>query len=56
MEHTYRDSFNIGSIEAPCGVASVLNIQSNLSISNSKNINGGGYIGSPSDDYPVRAE
>jgi len=56
MEHIYRDSFDLGGIEAPCGASSVLNIQSNLSISNSKNINGGGYIGSANDDDLVSAE
>lgn len=48
-DYIYRDTFDLASsVQAPCGVASVLNIQSELRTSNSNNAKGSGYIATDS--------
>uniref|UniRef100_A0A8H7Y402 Uncharacterized protein n=1 Tax=Psilocybe cubensis TaxID=181762 RepID=A0A8H7Y402_PSICU len=43
--YTYRDAFSlVFTVMSPYGVLSVLNIQSYLRVSNSKNTKGSGYI------------
>lgn len=48
-DYTYRDAFDlVSTVTSPCGVSSVLNIQSDLRVSNSKNTKGSGYIATDS--------
>ena len=48
-DYTYRDTFDLATtVLSPCGVASVLNIQSDIRVSNSKNTKGSGYIATDS--------
>ncbi|PPQ87793.1 hypothetical protein CVT25_008837 [Psilocybe cyanescens] len=50
-DYTYRDAFDlVSTVTSPCGVSSVLNIQSDLRVSNSKNTKGSGYIATDSID------
>ncbi|KDR84683.1 hypothetical protein GALMADRAFT_133925 [Galerina marginata CBS 339.88] len=50
-DYTYRDTFDlVSTVLAPCGVSSVLNIQSDLRVSNAKNTKGSGYIATDSVD------
>ncbi|KAF8153448.1 hypothetical protein B0H34DRAFT_106052 [Crassisporium funariophilum] len=50
-DYTYRDSFDlVSTVMSPCGVASVLNIQSDLRTNNAKNTAGSGYIATDSID------
>jgi hypothetical protein len=49
LDYTYRDQFDLTStVLAPCGADTVLNIQSSLQISNSKNTKGSGFIATDS--------
>ncbi|KDR66015.1 hypothetical protein GALMADRAFT_81276, partial [Galerina marginata CBS 339.88] len=48
-DYTYRDTFDlVTTVLAPCGVSSVLNIQSDLCVSNAKNTKRNGYIATDS--------
>ena len=48
-EYTYRDEFDLVSTnQAPCGVSTVLNINSDVRVSNSQNTKGQGYIATDS--------
>ncbi|PVF97094.1 hypothetical protein CPB86DRAFT_815812 [Serendipita vermifera] len=50
-DYTYRDQFDLTStVLAPCGANTVLNIQSSLQVSNSKNTKGSGFIANDSLD------
>ncbi|TFK72640.1 secreted protein [Pluteus cervinus] len=50
-DYTYRDAFDLYSTNlAPCGKDTVLNIQSDVRVSNSKNTQGSGYIATDSVD------
>jgi len=50
-DYTFRDSFNVTSTNmSPCGVSTVLNINSALQVSNSANSQGSGYIADDSID------
>ncbi|KAH6905785.1 hypothetical protein BKA70DRAFT_458806 [Coprinopsis sp. MPI-PUGE-AT-0042] len=50
-DYTYRDLFDLTStVQAPCGISTVLNIQSDLRVSNTKNTKGSGYIATDSID------
>ncbi|TFK28361.1 hypothetical protein FA15DRAFT_753498 [Coprinopsis marcescibilis] len=50
-DYTYRDSFDlVSTVLAPCGAATVLNVQSELRVSNSANTKGAGYIANDSID------
>ncbi|KAG2019590.1 hypothetical protein CC2G_005015 [Coprinopsis cinerea AmutBmut pab1-1] len=45
-EYTYHDVFDLAVINnSPCGGETVLNVQSELRVSNSQNVRGGGCIG-----------
>lgn len=49
--YTYRDTFDLTStVQAPCGQSTVLNINSDLRVSNSANPKGQGYIATDSID------
>ncbi|KAF9531274.1 secreted protein [Crepidotus variabilis] len=49
--YTYRDTFDLASTNlAPCGVNSVLNINSDIRVSNANNKAGSGYIATDSID------
>ena len=48
-DYTYRDEFDlVSTVTSPCGVSSVMNIQSDLRTSNSANPKGAGYIATDS--------
>lgn len=48
-DYTYRDAFDLVSTNlSPCGQDTVLNIQSDVRVSNSKNTKGSGYIATDS--------
>jgi len=48
-DYTYRDSFDlVATVTAPCGATTVLNVQSDLRVSNSANTKGSGYIATDS--------
>ncbi|KAH6905786.1 secreted protein [Coprinopsis sp. MPI-PUGE-AT-0042] len=50
-DYTYRDSFDlVSTVLSPCGISTVLNVQSELRVSNSANTKGSGYIASDSID------
>ncbi|KAF9474913.1 hypothetical protein BDN70DRAFT_884344 [Pholiota conissans] len=50
-DYTYRDEFDlVSTVTSPCGVSSVMNIQSDLRTSNSANPKGAGYIATDSID------
>ncbi|TFK60247.1 hypothetical protein BDN72DRAFT_883694, partial [Pluteus cervinus] len=50
-DYTYRDAFDLVSTNlSPCGQDTVLNIQSDVRVSNSKNTAGSGYIATDSID------
>ncbi|KAF5327454.1 hypothetical protein D9619_004222 [Psilocybe cf. subviscida] len=50
-DYTYRDTFDlVSTVISPCGASAVLNIQSDLRTSNSKNTKGSGYIATDSID------
>ncbi|KAF8955088.1 hypothetical protein BDZ97DRAFT_2081170 [Flammula alnicola] len=50
-DYTYRDSFDlVSTVESPCGITSVLNVQSELVASNAANKLGSGYIATDSID------
>ncbi|CAA7263465.1 unnamed protein product [Cyclocybe aegerita] len=50
-DYTYRDTFDlVSTVQAPCGVPSVLNIQSDIRTSNQRNTKGSGYIATDSVD------
>jgi len=50
-DYTYRDAFDlVATVTSPCGVATVLNVQSELRVSNSGNTKGAGYIATDSID------
>ncbi|TFK33324.1 hypothetical protein BDQ12DRAFT_768673 [Crucibulum laeve] len=50
-DYTYRDSFDlVSTVLSPCGINTVLNIQSDLRVSNAKNTKGSGYIANDSID------
>ncbi|TFK72636.1 hypothetical protein BDN72DRAFT_835939 [Pluteus cervinus] len=50
-DYTYRDAFDLVSTNlSPCGQDTVLNIQSDVRVSNSKNTQGSGYIATDSID------
>ena len=45
MEYSFHDEIDsVAPVLAPCGVTSIMNIQSDLGISNLRNQNGMGYI------------
>ncbi|TEB23486.1 hypothetical protein FA13DRAFT_1639829 [Coprinellus micaceus] len=47
--YTYRDSFDlVSTVQSPCGKATVLNINSDVRVSNSQNTKGQGYIATDS--------
>ncbi|KAF9531276.1 hypothetical protein CPB83DRAFT_892110 [Crepidotus variabilis] len=50
-DYTWRDNFDlVSTVNSPCGVPSVLNINSDLRVSNSQNPSGVGYIATDSVD------
>jgi len=50
-EYTYRDSFDlVSTVLAPCGKSTVLNINSDVRVSNSGNTKGSGYLATDSID------
>ncbi|CAG7847369.1 Uncharacterized secreted protein ARB_07590 Flags: Precursor [Serendipita indica DSM 11827] len=50
-DYTYRDSFDLATtVLSPCGTNTVLNINSALQVSNSRNTKGSGYIATDSID------
>ncbi|KAG2023729.1 hypothetical protein CC2G_001348 [Coprinopsis cinerea AmutBmut pab1-1] len=50
-DYTYRDAFDlVSTVLSPCGVSTVLNVQSELRVSNSGNSKGSGYIATDSID------
>ncbi|PPQ99396.1 hypothetical protein CVT24_005379 [Panaeolus cyanescens] len=50
-DYTYRDTFDlVSTVLSPCGVASVLNVQSDLRANNAQNTKGSGYIATDSID------
>ncbi|TFK28359.1 hypothetical protein FA15DRAFT_701037 [Coprinopsis marcescibilis] len=50
-DYTYRDEFDlVATVTSPCGVATVLNVQSELRVSNTGNTKGAGYIATDSID------
>jgi len=54
-EYTYRDSFDlVSTVLAPCGAQSVLNVQSDIRVSNSANTKGSGYIATDSIDTSLK--
>ncbi|TEB35273.1 hypothetical protein FA13DRAFT_1728067 [Coprinellus micaceus] len=47
--YTYRDSFDlVSTVQSPCGQATVLNINSDVRVSNSQNNKGQGYLATDS--------
>jgi len=50
-EYTWRDSFDlVSTVQAPCGKSTVLNINSDVRVSNSGNTKGQGYLATDSID------
>ncbi|EAU93304.1 hypothetical protein CC1G_13195 [Coprinopsis cinerea okayama7 len=50
-DYTYRDMFDlVSTVQSPCGISTVLNVQSDLRVSNSQNTRGSGYIATDSID------
>ncbi|KAF9045174.1 hypothetical protein BJ165DRAFT_1346687, partial [Panaeolus papilionaceus] len=50
-DYTYRDTFDlVSSVMSPCGINSILNVQSDLSVSNAKDTSASGYIATDSVD------
>jgi hypothetical protein len=50
-EYTYRDEFDLVSTnQAPCGVSTVLNINSDVRVNNANNTKGSGYLATDSID------
>ncbi|KAH6917735.1 secreted protein [Coprinopsis sp. MPI-PUGE-AT-0042] len=50
-DYTYRDNFDlVSTVLSPCGISTVLNVQSELRVSNSANTKGSGYIANDSID------
>lgn len=51
QEYTYRDNFDlVSTVMAPCGQSTVLNINSDVRVSNSANTKGAGYLATDSID------
>ncbi|KAF6756597.1 hypothetical protein DFP72DRAFT_272511 [Ephemerocybe angulata] len=51
QEYTYRDEFELYStVNSPCGVATVLNINSDIRVNNANNTKGSGYFATDSVD------
>ncbi|KAF5331872.1 hypothetical protein D9611_008833 [Ephemerocybe angulata] len=50
-EYTYRDQFElVSTVQSPCGKSTVLNINSDVRVSNSANTKGAGYLATDSID------
>ncbi|KAJ2922367.1 hypothetical protein H1R20_g14723, partial [Candolleomyces eurysporus] len=50
-DYTYRDTFDlVSTVQSPCGISTVLNINSNLQVSNTNNRQGSGYLATDSID------
>ncbi|KAJ2916855.1 hypothetical protein MD484_g3540, partial [Candolleomyces efflorescens] len=50
-DYTYRDTFElVSTVQSPCGISTVLNINSNLQVSNANNRQGSGYLATDSID------
>ncbi|KAF9045075.1 hypothetical protein BJ165DRAFT_1346500 [Panaeolus papilionaceus] len=50
-DYTYRDNFDlVSTVMSPCGVSTVLNVQSDLRANNAQNTKGSGYIATDSID------
>ncbi|KAF5331964.1 hypothetical protein D9611_008848 [Ephemerocybe angulata] len=50
-EYTYRDNFDlVSTVQSPCGQSTVLNINSDVRVSNSANSKGQGYLATDSID------
>jgi len=48
-DYTWRDAFDlVSTVNSPCGVDSILNIRSDIRVSNSGNKNGSGYLATDS--------
>ena len=54
-DYTYRDTFElVSTVQSPCGISTVLNINSNLQVSNANNRQGSGYLATDSvNDLPL---
>ncbi|CAA7268573.1 unnamed protein product [Cyclocybe aegerita] len=54
-DYTYRDSFDlVAEVKSPCGATTVLNIGSDIRVSNSANRAGSGYIATDSIDTTLK--